>query len=135
VSLRDDLIPVVDDGRQLAADLGFRVRSVSTRLRVWSGGAAGRGTAEDTDAEILPPPKVREPPARLVSETGGRFEEGDVIVSKISATYEESDLTGGALATGSEWFVLIDDRPYRVVGAPTQKPFGWELLCRRITGR
>jgi hypothetical protein len=135
MALRDDLLPVVDAGRELAEDLGLRQRVVKTRLRVWSGGVVGRGTATDTDTTISPAPKVREPPARFVHETAGRFQEGDLQITKISASIDDDDLTGGTLAAGREWFILVDGEPYRVVGRPEIRNFEKRLLVRKITGR
>ncbi len=135
MSLRDDLLPVVDAGRQLAEELGLRQRSVSTRLRVWSGGVVGRGTPTDTDTVISPAPKVREPPGRFVNETVGKFLEGDVQLTKLSASIDDDDLTGGTLAAGSEWFIVIDDALYRVIGDPEVLNFEKRLNLRRVTGR
>ena len=135
MSLRDDLLGVVDGGRLLADTLGLRQRTVATCLIEWSGNIAGRGTATHTITPIVPTPKVREPPGRLVAEAGGKFIEGDLQITKISATLTDDDLTGGTLATGTEWAILVDGFPYRVVGAPTRKNFAAELLVRRMTGR
>lgn len=135
MSLRDDLLPVVDAGRALAESLGLRQRTVSTRLRVWSGGVVGRGTATDTDTVISPAPKVREPPGRYVNETAGKFVEGDVQLTKLSATLDDDDLTGGTLAAGNEWFIVIDDAMYRVIGAPEVHNFEKRLSLRKVTGR
>ena len=134
-TLRDSLLPVVNDGRQLAADLGLRRRVVATCLSVWSGPRAGDGARVNTVTTITPPPKVREPPGRLVAEAGGKFVEGDLVISKIDPLLTHDELTGGTLATGSEWFILVDSMPYRIVGEPTLKNFATEVLVRRVTGR
>lgn len=135
MALRDDLLSVVDGGRQLAEDLGLRQRTVATRLRTWSGGKPGSGTPTDVDTEISPAPKVREPPGRFVHETAGRFVEGDLQITKISATYTDAQLTGGTLAAGAEWFILVDGSPYRVIGPPETLNFEKRLLVRKVTGR
>ena len=135
MSLRTDLIPVVDAGRTLAQDLGFRQRSVTVRTREWSGGKIDSGTATDIDVTLSPWPKVSEPPARLVADAPGQYEAGDVIVSKISATYEEADLNPLPVA-GTEiiWLVIGLDgvaREYKIVGAPKNLSFGWTVQLRR----
>jgi hypothetical protein len=135
MTLRDDLIPVVDEMRELVDDLGLRRNTVETRLRTWSGGELGLGTPTDVDTELDPKPKVAEPSPWLLESSGGKYESGDLIVSRISATYDEDDLTGGTLAAAAEWFVLIDGDPYRVVSAATERNFEWRLHVRRITGR
>ncbi|MCI0347587.1 MAG: hypothetical protein L0221_19470 [Chloroflexi bacterium] len=108
---------------------------MQTRLRAWSGGKLGAGTATNTDTAITPPPKVREPPARLVFANPGKYESGDVEVLGISREYDEDDLTGGTLAAGEEFVWLVDDRPYRVVDAPEKRNFEWRVQLRRLTGR
>jgi len=132
MTLRDELQPVVDDGRQLAADLGLRPRALIVRSRVWSGGKLGSGTATDTDLTISPPPKMREPPARWIADAPGRYEAGDIIVEKISRTYAEATFTAPTVA-GHELLFLVDGREYATVGAPTIKTFGWSLQLRRRT--
>lgn len=119
----------------MAASLGLRQRVVKTRLRVWSGGTLGRGDYTDTDTTIEPAPKVREPPGRFVHDPAGRYEEGDLQLTKISADIDDEDLTGGTLAAGSEWFILIDGEPYRVIGRVETHNFEKRLNVRKIVGR
>ena len=139
MSLVTDLRPVVNAGRQLAADLGLRSSSVTIRTRVWSGSKLGSGTATDTDVVITPPPKCSEPPARLVGDTVGSYEAGDIIVTKIARdTYAEADLLPPVDA-GTEIIYLVTDleagdtRQYRIVGAPSNLNFGWTILLRRMS--
>lgn len=142
MSLRSELVSVVDAGRQLAADLGLRQRSVIVRTRTWSGGRPGSGTTTDVDVTLTPPPKVAEPPSRLVGDTVGMYESGDLIVSRISRTVAETALQEPTTA-GQEriWLVanLADADPtprqYRLVAAPTLRNFGWEVTLRRMARR
>ena len=135
MSLRDDLQPVIDDARTLIGTLGLRARTVKTRSRAWSGASIGLGTATDTDVTLSPTPKVREPPARLVFDSPGKYESGDLIARRITRAYTEAQLTGGTLAAKTEWFWLVDDRLYRVVGAPEKRNFEWVVQLRRVTAR
>jgi len=140
MSLVTDLRPTVNAGRQLAADLGLRSNSVKIRTRVWSGGKLGSGTATDTDVEITPAPKCSEPPARLVGDTVGSYEAGDIIVTKIARdTYSESDLFPVPVA-GTEIIYLVTGygtggvaREYRIVGPPSNRNFEWTMLLRRMS--
>lgn len=135
-NLRVSLIGVVDAGRQLTADLGFRQRTVILRTRTWNGGRVGAGSSSDVDVEILPRPKVAEPPARLVFDAPGQYESGDLIVSKISATLAEQDINPAAVA-GVEVIWLVTDavngraREYKLVGAPKNLAFGFTVQLRR----
>lgn len=132
MSLRDDLVPVFDETRTLIGDLGMRRHTVTIRTRVWSGGRVGSGTATDTDVVVEPAPKVVDPLARLVGDTVGRYEAGDLIVSRISATYTEADLAHPGTA-GTERIWLVDDRAYKLVGVPEEKNFEWRVLLRRMS--
>lgn len=135
MTLRDDLQPTVDEMRTLIGTLGLRPRTVKTRKVTWDGGKPGSGTATNVEVTLSPTPKVREPPARLVFDAPGKYESGDILVSRITRDYDEDDLTGGTLAAGVEWFFVVDDRLYRLVGAPELKTFEWRVQLRRITGR
>jgi hypothetical protein len=131
VTLIDDLIPVVDETRELIADLGLRRYSVALRLRTWDGGALGRGTATDVDTDVEPTPRVRPPSPHRIATSGGAVLDGDRVVDRISATYDEDDLTGGALAAGEEFSWLIDGNPYSLINQPEKQTFGWKVLLRR----
>jgi hypothetical protein len=132
MALRDDLIPIVDTIREQVIDVavGLRLHTVETRLRVWSGGELGRGAATNTDTTLDPKPKVNLITPRLVQASGGKYLDGDRVVEKISATYTEAQLDGGTVATGREFYWLIDDEPYEVVGKPRKGFLGWSIVLR-----
>ena len=134
MTLRDDLVPVIDESRQLVAELGLRAYSVVVRTRTWSGGEPGLGTATDEDLVLAPTPKVSEPGPRLVAAAPGIVEEGDRYVSRISRTYTEEELVGGALAAHQELLWVIDGEPHRVVGRPEKRSFEWKVHLRSLVG-
>lgn len=141
MTLRDDIQPIIDDGRQLVADFGLRARRVQIWKRTWSGtevDGEGGEVVEALQREITPPPKVKEPPARLVFDAPGKYEQGDLLITKISRAYSEEDLDGGQLGSGETWlyFISTDDhtwREYTVIGPPAMKNFAWEILVREST--
>jgi hypothetical protein len=59
-TLREDVLPIVDVGRQIIDDLGFRVFTVEIVTRTWSGGKVNAGTTSDSAETIFPRPKVVE---------------------------------------------------------------------------
>lgn len=130
MSLRSDLIPVVDDTRELIADLGFRLETFVVRVRTWSGAEVGRGTATDVDVTLTPPPKWKDVPTRLVFDSPGIYEAGDKLVSKISATYTESDLNP-TLTGVQELIWLVNGEEWRPVARPEPKAFEWRVTLRR----
>ena len=60
MTLREDVLPIVEAGRQIIDDLGFRVFTVQILTRTWSEGKVGVGTCSDALETILPNPKVVE---------------------------------------------------------------------------
>ena len=106
MSLRTDLVGVVNEGRQLVSDLGFRQFAVAVVTRTWSGGRTGAGTVTETSLEITPRPKVSEPPARLVFHAPGRFEAGDVFADRVAITYTEAQLLHPATAGVERVYVV-----------------------------
>ena len=130
-TLRDDLIPVIDEGRQLAADLGLRQQSVVVLTRVWTSGTIGKGGYTDGDLVLSPVPKVKRLPLRVVMGSGGTYKEGDRLVIKISATYSAEQLGAGELAAGTQVLWLIDGEEHTLVGTPEEKNFEWRCVVRR----
>lgn len=133
MSLRDDLIPVVDEARAMVVELGLRLVTVVVRKRTWSGGVPGRGTVTNTDLTLAPVPRVRPPSSRRLIAEPGRFEDGDRMVDRISATYTAEDL--GEIPAGGELLYLLDGEPYRLVGAPLEQTLGWSVQLRRAATR
>lgn len=58
-TLRDALLPVFSELRQLPVDFGLRRYSVTIRRRVWSGTYPGDGTPTNQDIVVTPLPRVR----------------------------------------------------------------------------
>lgn len=134
-TLRDDLIPLIDDIREEVVDgiAGLRLRTVATRTRTWSGTARGLGAPTDVDHTLSPVPKVMgEPRAR--SGEGGRVDDGELTASKVSLAYARADLDGGTMAATVEFFWLIDGEPYRVVSVE-ERFLAWEVRLRTMRGR
>lgn len=129
--LRDDLISSVDDARSIISDLGLRRHTVVVRTRVWSGGELGRGTATDTDLTLSPVPKVERVPLRLVTASGGKYQDGDRRVAKISATYTADQLGASTVPAGTEVLWLIDGDPHTLVETPHERNFEWRCVVRR----
>lgn len=114
-TFRDCMIEIADDVRQdiLVDCFERRLHRILVRTRTWSGTQTGQGTATDVDLELTPRPKVRIPEPRATTNEGGEYERGDLVVSKISATYsrqELGDIDDSALADNVEIFwVKVDD--------------------------
>jgi len=135
MTLRDDLQPVIDDARQLVEDLGLRPYTVTVRKTIWSGAEPGLGTATYEDLELEPAPKVREPTAHHVFAAPGRYEKGDLLVSRISRDYTEAQLKGSSGSDEVCWVIDQGDssQVYRVVGQPEKCNFEWRVHLRAMT--
>jgi len=76
MTLRDDLLPVFQNVRQLVQDLGLRQTRVFVRIGAWSE-EIQRGDLTVTDTEILPRPKVAHSGrALIVSKITPQFDGG-----------------------------------------------------------
>lgn len=135
MTLRDDLIPVIDDARQLIDDFGLRRFTVVVRKRTWSGGQLGLGTATNVDLTLSPKPKVGDVPENLAFGEPGKYETGDRLVRKISASYTRAQLDGGTLAAGEELVWMLDDIEYSLVEVAEHRNFEWRALVRRRNRR
>lgn len=133
MTLRDDLIPIVDVLRDTVVDgvAGLRVHTVSIRMVTWDSGRVGLGTKTCYDHELEPVPKVMDPSPKMTFGPGGLIEEGDRIVSKVSAIYDKADLFDISPADGTEQFWLIDGEEYITIGEPQLGYLGWKVQVRR----
>lgn len=92
-TLRDDLLPVVDELRQLPNQFGIRRYTVKVRTRTWSGANAGEGSPVDVDVTVNPVPRVRLMSTSEIASSGGTYREGDFMVTSMTPAY-----TGGGYA-------------------------------------
>jgi len=117
VSLRTDLLPVIDELRALAGPTGFDVRTsqLTIRTRTWAGGRRGLGPISDSDLTLEKRYKIRELSLREVSGSGGAFEMGDVKVGPITPTDVSGDLAG----------------EYARIDFDQTKPFSWYMTLRK----
>lgn len=113
-TLMEDLGPVVDDAREIATEIGWRMREVKIQKIVWAGEFKGQGDADDRSKPvdvltITPRPMVAESGrvvAQLVHRHGGAgmIEEGNLLVTNISMRYTEAEIKGTGLANNEEQF-------------------------------
>jgi len=141
MTLRTDLLPVVDELRALAGPSGFDVRTsqLTVRTRTWAGGRRGLGPVTDSDLDLAQSYKIREVSTREIASSGGLFEMGDIKVGPITPT----DVSGGGYTeaqlapegqTGTEVvYVVTGDLAgeYARVELNKSKPFSWYLTLRR----
>lgn len=99
-TLRDDLLGVVDELRDLPDEFGIRrFQAVTLRRRKWSGGSPGLGTATNVDLVLSPVPRVRILSTAEVLASEGSYEQGDYQVDKITPRYLDGTTYGGYYPT------------------------------------
>ena len=148
MTLRDDLLPVVDELRGLPGALGFRVySSVSAIKKVWTGGRPGVGTATTTTTAITVgghPPKVEEVSSQDIIASGGLYHAEDLRVGPM--TPYSGGVTGAMieppLAVGNEliWVVVGPGTAsagdyYHRLTSHTDNALGWYVTLRRTGAR
>jgi hypothetical protein len=143
-TLVEQLIPTVDNLRELHKVLGtrpYRVWRVKTK---WSGGIRGEGeevVIEET--EITPPPRIEgiESLEEALFPTG-RAETGSVELSEVSLSYSESDVAWGfgynTIPPDEDWFYEVrwdngQRRRFYPISAPQFDiaSFGWRIRLGR----
>ena len=97
MSLRDDLLPLIDSIRGIPGDLGLRRHVVTIRVRTWSGERVGLGTRLDTETVLSVGagaynPKVTRVSQKDIVASGGLYQSNDVKVGPLTPEY----LGGGA---------------------------------------
>lgn len=134
MSLRDDLIPVVDGLRRVVDGIaGLRIKAVVVRTRTWSGMRLGEGVYTDAILTLDPVPKVRPPEPREVSSAAGTYEEGDLKVSAVSLTYTRAQLGDGTVPANTEIHWLIDNERHTLIALQEQF-LGYTAHVRRARG-
>lgn len=93
-TLRDDLLPALDDARTICDDLGLRQNAVDVVLRTWTSGKPGSPASQsagtdyvDVKVHLTPNPKVRRVTQREVASSGGRYEDADLVVGPMTPAF------------------------------------------------
>ncbi len=149
-SLVDSLVSsVVDPLRaSLYPAMGIQPYAVHIVTRVWSGSRRGQGSPTIlSDVTLDPPPMVREPrnqgALHYEASPVGRQEEGAIILTEVSLTYTEAELTGEPISLKNDFYYKIvdahgqqiKDRYYVPSAPPTpdrEKNIGWEIQLKRV---
>lgn len=152
MSLRDDLLPVLDEVRGLAGELGLRTITVTVRVRVYSAppGVVGAAVTSTTSTTLTPTPRVR--PARVqrddeavvdgpfTDSTGQprllRYEVGPITPAYPGGGYTVASLMPSDDLTRRVTIVLAggqhgDGEEYSVVRVDDTKPFRVMLTVER----
>jgi hypothetical protein len=94
VTVRDNILPILDNARGIVANLGLRRYSVTIRRRTWSGSKPGLGIATNDDLVLTPTPRVRLVSAREIASSGGTYQEGDFRIDRITPRFTSPTVGG-----------------------------------------
>ena len=120
-TLREALLPTVNDLRGISAELGLRRYRLFIRRRTWTGAKPGLGNFTNVDTEVVPPPRIMHPKLQStdpheIAGAAGSFREGDYFVSNITPAFYQDGLQVGGYtpddlrprpATASEEIVYV----------------------------
>ena len=146
MSLRDDLLPVLDEVRAIPGELGLRPFEVWMRVTTWDGGRVGVGTKTTTDTQFLvggQNPKCHVLTSKDVVASGGLYSEADVRVGPLTpqfpgggsdttafdppvtgaATQVAFRILGPGITAGGDW--------YRKIGQNDVAPLRYEIILRK----
>lgn len=134
MAFRDDMVALADQLRREVADqaFGLRLDTVVIRTRTWTGGIPGKGAPVDSDLVLDPVPSVKDVPIIMFGNSpAGKYEAGDKIAEKISATYTKAQLLGDNLPPGTDFYWLVSNEPFRPMGGE-ESYLGWRVQLRRM---
>jgi hypothetical protein len=130
-SLKDDLLPLLDELRGIPGELGFRPYQVHVRTVAWSGDRVGRGTQTVTDTRLRvggnQDPKVRALSRKDVVAGNIAFVEGKYDIGPLTPSYAgggipDETINPTSTSTPTEVFFVITGP-----GTPSTG-----LLCKRV---
>lgn len=130
MALREDLLPVIEEIRELIQELGLRQSRVWVRTGEWDGGELLLGDLENTDVELLPRPKVEQMPGGMLKITRltPAFDGGGILPATLSP----------AVAVGTAHYFIVAGpdgnlQTYRLASINLRKNFGYELMLEPLS--
>lgn len=147
--LVDSLVGDVIDGlrESLHPDFGVRAYRVYRVIRTWSGQRVGEGVMTQEALELRPQPRVGVwNGLRMELAVCGVDEMGEIVLTEVSLTYTEAQLTGGgALGMNQELFLGLAEAhgqgQRRRLFSHTRPPFvdrekdmGWKVWLQPAKG-
>ncbi len=127
-TFRESLLATVESIRgSIPGQLDLRPRSVTVRVRTWSGARPGVGTFTDVDTLLLNAGynvKVEQVATKDIVASGGKYQSGDYKIGRLTPTQYALDASDPATTTTArEVFYII-----RGPGLPAAG-----LVCKRVS--
>lgn len=146
MTLRDDLLPALDDARTICDDLGLRQNAVDVVVRTWTSGKVGAPATQTPGVDyseqrvhLTPNPKVRRVTQREVASSGGRYEDADLVVGPMTPAFAGGGNTTDQLdplvrQRGVELLFVVtgpNAGEYALVDFRRDRPMRYECVVRR----
>jgi len=139
------LTPTMDNARGVVARLGLRMHRVYLVVEKFED-KRGKGEAEVSFTEILPPPRVDIFSAARIAYSAGAYLPGTISISKISRTFRREQLLGltesgdardarekftiGLVARGQTLMLL-----YKPASDPVLEALAWKMTLSPVNRR
>lgn len=143
-TLRQNLLPVINNGRKIIDGLGFRTSDVSVVTRLWPSGRRGDPDDSSYGDTVLPlvnpRPKVRQVSSREIAGSGGTYQDGDLRVDKLTPKFAAGGYTLDEIAPvaddeGVEILYVVTGPlagEYRRINSNADRALGYSLTLRRM---
>lgn len=128
-----DLLGSLDPILGIRDAIGAALKPVYIVTRAWSGSAIGDGSYTEVKTQMLPSPKIVDYSQSVKIQSGGFYEQGDIVLKYISknAYPTKSDIDCSLSNIKKEKFYLVGTDYYRVISI-TEDYLTWSVQLRRI---
>lgn len=149
-TLRDDLLPVVDEIRGIPDDMGLSLYTVEVVKRVWDGTRVGLGSSADSSLSLKVSLGTFSVQVTMLKQqeliaSGGLYQQADLKIGPITPPYtgsraNNSDITDfdpEVTATPTELFFKItgpgyeDGAWFKKIGQDVTKAFRYTFIVRK----
>jgi hypothetical protein len=152
MTLRDDLLPLVNHLRQLPTQFGIRLYTPSVRITQWTGSdMPGQGTPTTIETILYLDgygtlPKCSEISCADIIASGGLYSDGDWSIDFMTPKYYTYDSAGilinifepeqSNIPTEINYVITGPDFPngtlFKKIKSHTDKPFTYKIILRKI---
>jgi hypothetical protein len=146
MTLRDDLLPALNDARAICDEFGLRQNAVDVIVRTWASGEIGVPETQiagvdyvDQKIRLVPNPKVRRLTQREIASSGGRYEDADLIVGPMTPAFagggnSTAQLDPLELQPGVELIYVLSGPnagEHAAIDVRRDRPMRYEVVVRR----
>ena len=131
MALKDDLLPIIDDLRSIAGDLGFRPYQVWVRVTTYSGPRVGIGSKTVTETRLLvggQDPKVREVRGKDLVAGANELADSEYDIGPLTPEFAGGGVAHSTINPQRSGLPTTVEFLIKGPGMPTEG-----LLCKRVS--